>query len=83
MPNPQSALDNEMHKILWDFEIQTDHLTSGQTTRPSDSLEKRELAELLTLLFLCHIHVQKYKTKIRTCEGISKYTKLVQVRNFL
>ena len=24
--NPEYILENEMHKILWDFEIQTDHL---------------------------------------------------------
>ena len=26
MLNPASVLENETHKILWDFEIQTDHL---------------------------------------------------------
>ena len=25
MHNPDSVLENETHKILWDFEIQTDH----------------------------------------------------------
>ena len=25
MHNPESVLENEMHKLLWDFEIQTDH----------------------------------------------------------
>ena len=24
---PESVLENEMHKILWSFEIQTDYLT--------------------------------------------------------
>ena len=26
MHNPESVLENETHKLLWDFEIQTDHL---------------------------------------------------------
>ena len=26
MHKPESVLENEMQKILWDFEIQTDHL---------------------------------------------------------
>ena len=26
--NPESVLDNEKNKLLWDFEIQTDHLLS-------------------------------------------------------
>ena len=30
MYNSESVLENEMHKILWDFEIQTDHLISAR-----------------------------------------------------
>ena len=26
MHNPESLLENETHKVLWDFETQTDHL---------------------------------------------------------
>ena len=26
MHNPESILENETHKLLWDFEIQMDHL---------------------------------------------------------
>ena len=26
MQKPESVLENETHKILWDFDIQTDHL---------------------------------------------------------
>ena len=33
MHKPKAVLENEMHKILWDFEIQTDHL-SDQKARP-------------------------------------------------
>ena len=32
MHNPVSVLKNEMHKLLWDFEIQTDHLISTRQT---------------------------------------------------
>ena len=34
MHNLKSTREKEMHKILWDIEIKTDHLIS---TRPSDS----------------------------------------------
>ena len=27
MHKPESVLENEMHKILWDFKVQTDHQT--------------------------------------------------------
>ena len=26
MHNPEAVLENETHRLLWDFEIQTDHL---------------------------------------------------------
>ena len=42
MHNPKSALVNDTHKLLWDFEIQTDHLISA---RPPDLIiinKKRE-----------------------------------------
>ena len=48
MHNSESVLENEMNKILWDKEIQTDHLISAR--RPSDrQQQKREPAELWTL----------------------------------
>ena len=28
--NPESLVENEMHKLLWDFEIQTDSLISSK-----------------------------------------------------
>ena len=30
MHKPESVLENETHKILWDFEIQTDHLITAR-----------------------------------------------------
>ena len=30
MPNQESMLENEMHKILWDFELQVDHQISAR-----------------------------------------------------
>ena len=41
MNKPESESENEMHKILWNFEIQTDHLISAR--RPDQELinEKR------------------------------------------
>ena len=42
MHNPESVQENEMHKVLWDFEIQTDPHSLSQTARPSDSKKKKE-----------------------------------------
>ena len=30
MHNPESVLENETHKFLWDFDIQADHLISAR-----------------------------------------------------
>ena len=38
MYNPKSVIENETHKLLWDFEIQTNHLISPKTTRSSDKV---------------------------------------------
>ena len=51
MHNPASVLENDTHKHLLVFDIQTDHLSS--TRRPDLVIinkKKRELAKLLTLL---------------------------------
>ena len=49
--NPAAVLENDTHKLLWDFDIQTDHLISAR--RPDlivINYKKRELAKLSTLL---------------------------------
>ena len=33
MHNPASVLENETHKLLWDFDIQTDHLILKRKTK--------------------------------------------------
>ena len=52
MHNPAAVLENDTHKLPWDFDIQTDHLISAR--RPDliiiNNNKKREFAKLLTLL---------------------------------
>ena len=51
MHNLTSVLESDIRKLLWDFEIQTDHLISAR--RPDLIIiknKKRELAKLWTLL---------------------------------
>ena len=40
MHNPESVLENEMHKLFWDLEIQTDHLISAR--RPDLVIVKKK-----------------------------------------
>ena len=51
--DPAPVLENNTHKLLWDFDIHTDHLISA--SRPDliitkNKTEMRELAKLSTLL---------------------------------
>ena len=52
MHNPAPVLENDTHKLLWDFGIHTDHLIS---VRRPDLLvinnKKREIAKLSTLFY--------------------------------
>ena len=61
MHKPESVLENEMHKILRDFEIQSDHLiltrrpdlviVNKKKEKKKKKKKKKEPAELWTLLF--------------------------------
>ena len=51
MRKQASALENEMHQLVWDFDIITDHLISAK--RPDLLIidKRRELSEFWTLQF--------------------------------
>ena len=42
MHKPESVLENEMHKVIWDFEIKTDHPIKAQRSGPSLINKKKE-----------------------------------------
>ena len=49
MHNPAPVSENETHKLLWDFDIQTDHRISDRRTDLiiiNNNNKKRELAKL-------------------------------------
>ena len=50
MHNPAPVLENNTHKLLWDFDIHTDHLISTRWPGLIIINKKRELAKLSTLL---------------------------------
>ena len=51
MHNPAPVVENGTHKLLWDFDIQTDQLISARRPDLIVINKKRELAKLLTSLF--------------------------------
>ena len=50
MHNPASVLENDTHKLLWDFDIQTDHLILAKRPDLIIINKKRKSAKLSTLL---------------------------------
>ena len=52
MHQPESIWEKEMHKILWDFEIQTDHLIS--TKRLDLVVVNKKKKENLPNSGVCH-----------------------------
>ena len=72
MYNPESVLQNEMHKVLWDFEIQTYHQIS---VRQQDLIiinEKRENLKNCGLVPVDH------RVKLKECEKRNKYIDLAR-----
>ena len=50
MHNTTSVQDNDTHKLLWDFDIQTDNIISARRPDLIKINKKREFAKLWTLL---------------------------------
>ena len=74
--NPAPVLENDTHKLLWDFDIQTDHLISAR--RPDLIIinkrkkKKRKSPKLSTLLSL------QTTIKLKDCEKRDKYLDLAR-----
>ena len=56
MHNPAAVRENDTHKLLWDFDIQTDLLISARRTdliinNNNNNNKNREFAKLSTLLY--------------------------------
>ena len=73
MRNPESVLENETHKLLWYFEIQTDHLISIRrldliiTNKKRDNLQN------------CGLYCPAdHRVKLKQCEKRDKYLDLVE-----
>ena len=73
MHNPASLLENETHKLLWDFDIQTDHLILAR--RPKLMIIKKNkgterIGEFPVLA--------NYRIKLKESEKQNKYLDLAK-----
>ena len=64
MHNSETVQENETHKILWDFEIQTDHLISAK--RPDLVLvNKKKPCRIVNLTIPSDYRVKLKESKMR------------------
>ena len=74
MHNPEFVSENEMHKILWDFDIQTDHLILAR--RPDLVIvKKKKKIENLSNSELCCPSRPLIKLKKDTYMGLARELK--------
>ena len=80
MQNPESVLENETHKILLDFEIQTDQLISAR--RPDlviiNNNKKKKRRKKKTYRIVDFAVPVDYRVKLKESEKKNKYLDLAR-----
>ena len=68
MPNPTLVLENDTHKLLWDFDIYTDHLISAR--RPDLIIINRKKKRISKIVDFAV--PGDYRIKLKECEKKDK-----------
>ena len=84
MHNPASVLENDAHKLLWDFDMQTDHLISAR--RPDLIIiplsKKKKKKKKKKKMRICKIvdfaEPADHRTKLKECKKKDKYLDLAR-----
>ena len=75
MHNPALVLENDTHKLLWDFNIQTDHQISAR--RPDliiiNKKKKKKICKIVDFAVTAD-----HKIKLKECEKRDKYLDLAR-----
>ena len=74
MQNPAPVLKNDTHKLLWDFDIHTDHLISAR--RPDLIIinkKKKRICKIVDFAVPAD-----YRIKLKECEKKDKYLNLAR-----
>ena len=79
MHNPPPVLENDTHKLLWDFDIHTDHLISAW--RPDliimNNNKKRKRKKIICKIVDPVVPID-YRIKLKECEKKDKYLDLAK-----
>ena len=71
MHNPAPVLENDTHKLLWDFDIHTDHLIS--TRRPDNQQQKKRTGKIVDFAVPAD-----HRIKLKESEKKNKYLDLTR-----
>ena len=71
MHNPAPVLENDTHKLLWDFDIQTDHLISAR--RPDLIIINKKICKIVNFAVPAD-----HRIKVKECEKRDKYLDLAK-----
>ena len=77
MHNPATVPENDTHKLLWDFDIHTDHLISAR--RPDLIIINKKKKKKKRICKIVNFAVPAdHRTKLNECEKKDKYLDLVR-----
>ena len=78
---PETVLENEMHKILWDFEVQADHLISVRRPNSNDSQKKRTCHIVNFAILMDHwVKIKENKKRDKYSDPVRELRKLWNIR---
>ena len=73
MHNPAPVLENNMHKLLWDFDIHTDHLISARRPYLKITNKKKRTCKIVDFDVAAD-----HRIELKRCEKKDKYLDLAR-----
>ena len=73
MHSPAPVLENDTHKLLWDFDIQTDHFISARRPDLIIINEKKKICKIVDFAVSAD-----HRIKLKECEKRDKYLDLAR-----
>ena len=76
MPNPVAVLENDTHKLQWDFDVQTDQLTSAR--RQDRIIIKKKKKKKRNCKIIDFAVPADQRIKLEECKKKNKYLNLAR-----
>ena len=81
MNNPAPVLENDTHKLQWDFDVQTDHLISAR--RPDLIIINKKKKKKKICKIVDFAVPADHRIKLKECEKRDKYLDLArELKNY-